>query len=48
MDEDDDGGDGMDEITNLNNQHELRRELIATIEEAMREQEGLKRHNEEL
>ena len=46
--DDDDEGDGMDEITNLNQQHELRRELISTIEEALREQEALKRHNEEL
>lgn len=44
MDEDDDDGE-MNEITNLNQQTELRRELIATIEEAMREQEGLKKHN---
>jgi hypothetical protein len=48
MEEDEDEGDGMDEITNLNQQHELRRELIATIEEALREQEALRRHNEEL
>lgn len=47
MDEDDDG-DGIDEITNLNQQQELRRELIVTIEEALREQDALKRHNEEL
>ena len=47
LDEDDDG-DGIDEITNLNQQQELRRELIVTIEEALREQEALKRHNEEL
>lgn len=46
--EDDDDADGMDEITNLNQQHELRRELISTIEEALREQDALKRHNEEL
>lgn len=46
MEEDEE--DGMDEITNLNQQHELRRELIATIEEALREQDALKRHNEEL
>ena len=45
---DDDDGDGLDEITNLNQQQELRRELIVTIEEALREQEALKRHNEEL
>jgi hypothetical protein len=46
---DDDGDDdGIDEITNLNQQHELRRELIVTIEEALREQDALKRHNEEL
>ncbi|TNV83379.1 hypothetical protein FGO68_gene100 [Halteria grandinella] len=38
----------MDEITNLNQQAELRRELIATIEEAIREQEGLKKHNMDL
>ena len=47
MDEGDDD-DGIDEITNLNQQHELRRELIVTIEEALREQDALKRHNEEL
>ena len=47
MDEDGDD-DGIDEITNLNQQHELRRELIVTIEEALREQDALKRHNEEL
>lgn len=35
--DDDNDDDGMDEITNLNQQHELRRELIATIEEALRE-----------
>lgn len=35
--DDDDDNDGMDEITNLNQQTELRRELIATIEEALRE-----------
>jgi hypothetical protein len=46
--DDDDDGDGIDEITNLNQQQELRRELIVTIEEALREQEALKRHNEEL
>lgn len=46
--EDEDDGDGMDEITNINQQQELRRELIATIEEALREQDALKRHNEEL
>jgi len=44
----DDDDDGIDEITNLNQQQELRRELIVTIEEALREQEALKRHNEEL
>lgn len=44
----DDDDDGIDEITNLNQQQELRRELIVTIEEALREQESLKRHNEEL
>lgn len=48
MEDEDDEGDGMDEITNLNQQHELRRELIATIEEALREQDALRRHNEEL
>lgn len=48
MDDDDDDGDGMDEITNLNQQAELRRELIATIEEAIREQEALKKHNMDL
>jgi hypothetical protein len=47
-DMDDDDGDGMDEMTNLNQQHELRRELIVTIEEALREQDAIKRHNEEL
>lgn len=36
VDEGDDD-DGIDEITNLNQQHELRRELIVTIEEALRE-----------
>ena len=46
--DDDDDGDGIDEITNLNQQQELRRELIVTIEEALREQDALKRHNEEL
>jgi hypothetical protein len=35
MDEDDDNE--MDEITHLNQQSELRKELIATIEEALRE-----------
>lgn len=47
-DMDGDEDDGIDEITNLNQQHELRRELIVTIEEALREQDALKRHNEEL
>jgi hypothetical protein len=41
MDEGDDE-DGIDEITNLNQQHELRRELIVTIEEALREQEEMR------
>jgi len=35
--EEDDDGDGIDEIHNLNQQQELRRELIVTIEEALRE-----------
>ena len=47
MDEDDDGNE-MDEITNLNQQTELRRELISTIEEALREQDALKKHNMDL
>ena len=47
MDDDDDGNE-MDEITNLNQQTELRRELISTIEEALREQDALKKHNMDL
>ena len=46
--DDDEEEDDMDGITNLNQQAELRRELIATIEEAIREQEALKKHNMDL
>lgn len=47
-DDDMDDDDELDEVSNLNQQHELRRELIVTIEEALREQDQIKRHNEEL
>lgn len=55
--EDDDGdgeGDGqdkeesMDEIADLPSQNEMKRELIIAIEEELREQDELKRQNEEL
>ena len=47
-DEFDDEQNEMNEITNLNQQTELRKELIATIEEALREQEALRKHNMDL
>jgi hypothetical protein len=46
--DDDDEGDGMDEITQSHQQAELKRELIDTIQEAIREQEALKKHNIDL
>lgn len=38
----------MDEIADLPSQNEMKRELIIAIEEELREQEALKKQNEEL
>lgn len=52
-DEDDDNEDdheqeSMDGIADLPSQNEMKRELIIAIEEELREQEALKKQNEEL
>jgi hypothetical protein len=53
-DEEDEDGDedgkeeSMDEIADLPSQNEMKRELIIAIEEELREQEALKKQNEEL
>ena len=53
-DEDRDGEDedqkeeSLDEIADLPSQNEMKRELILAIEEELREQESLKKQNEEL
>jgi alcohol dehydrogenase class IV len=49
--EDEDGDqkeESMDEIADLPSQNEMKRELIIAIEEELREQDALKKQNEEL
>ena len=46
--DDDQKEESMDEIADLPSQNEMKRELIIAIEEELREQEALKRQNEEL
>jgi hypothetical protein len=40
--------DSLDEIADLPSQNEMRRELIAAIEEALKEREALKKTNQDL
>ena len=48
MDSDEEVDEPMDEINDLPSQNEMKRELILAIEEELREQEALKKQNEEL
>ena len=47
-DEDDEESEDSDEIAELPSQNEMKRDLIQAIEEELREQDQLRRENEEL